>query len=126
AAGGRCGSGGPLPAGGWPAVMGQNPAPACAARRVLCEALDIAPPSPESMLGSLASVPLPDGRDAPSPRRPRQDPLQNALFERYAIEVPVMGWPATPRRLIRISAQLYNSLADYERLAEALRTLLRG
>ena len=48
------------------------------------------------------------------------------LFERFAIEVPVMVWPAPPRRLVRISAQLYNTPADYERLAEALRMLLRG
>ena len=37
-----------------------------------------------------------------------------------------MVWPAPPRRLVRISAQLYNTPADYERLAEALRMLLRG
>jgi isopenicillin-N epimerase len=117
---------GALLPGGWPEVMAQNRALACAARRALCEALAIAPPSPESMLGSLASVPLPESRDAPSPRRPRQDPLQDALFQRFAIEVPVMVWPAPPRRLIRVSAQLYNAPADYERLAEALRTLLRG
>ena len=117
---------GSLLPGGWPEVMTQNRALACAARRVLCEALGIPPPSPESMLGSLASVPLPASHEAPSPRRPRQDPLQQKLFERFAIEVPVMVWPAPPRRLVRISAQLYNTPADYERLAEALRMLLRG
>ncbi|HLE43012.1 MAG TPA: hypothetical protein VJB36_03265 [Methylomirabilota bacterium] len=50
--------------------------------------------------------------------------FQDALFERFAIEVPVMAWPAPPRRLIRVSAQLYDTPGDYERLAGALRSLL--
>jgi isopenicillin-N epimerase len=32
----------------------------------------------------------------------------------------VMSWPAAPRRLVRISAQLYNRREHYERLAQAL------
>ena len=35
-----------------------------------------------------------------------------------------MSWPAAPKRLLRISAQLYNETAHYERLAEALAQLL--
>ena len=38
----------------------------------------------------------------------------------YVIEVPVMPWPRPPRRLLRISAQLYNRREQYDRLAEAL------
>jgi isopenicillin-N epimerase len=38
----------------------------------------------------------------------------------WGIEVPIMSWPAVPRRLIRISAQLYNAREHYVRLAEAL------
>jgi isopenicillin-N epimerase len=50
--------------------------------------------------------------------------VQVALFERFGIEVPVMPWPASPRRLLRVSAQIYNSPEDYERLAEALPAVL--
>lgn len=115
---------GSLLPGGWPEVMARNHARACAARRLLCETLGVAPPSPEAMLGALASVPLPAGTVRPSARSPRRDPLQDALFERFAIEVPVMTWPEAPRRLIRVSAQLYNTQAEYERLAAALPGLL--
>jgi isopenicillin-N epimerase len=44
---------------GWPEVMQRNHQLAIAARQVLCQALEIPPPCPEEMLGSLAVVPLP-------------------------------------------------------------------
>jgi isopenicillin-N epimerase len=116
--------------GGWPEVMAENRRAALAARRMLCDALGTPPPCPEDMIGSLASVRIP--ADARTPSAPVAmslhrlvDPLQSALFERYAIEVPVMTWPAPPRRLLRISAQLYNRPEDYQRLGEALRALLK-
>jgi isopenicillin-N epimerase len=107
--------------GGWPALMTRNHRLAVAARRRLAQALGVPLPCPDALLGSLAALPLPDaGRPAP----PRRDALQALLFERFAIEVPVIPWPASPRRLIRISCQLYNHDADYDRLADALRATL--
>jgi isopenicillin-N epimerase len=104
--------------GGWPALMARNHALAVEARWLLCEATSTAPPCPDDMLGSLASVRLPDGTDDVGWRR--NDPLQRKLYESHGIEVPVMTWPAAPRRLLRISAQLYNRREHYERLAQAL------
>jgi len=105
--------------GGWPALMARNRALALEARRLLCAAAGTPPPCPDEMVGSLAAVRLPDGTAEVGWRRP--DPLQPRLFEDWRIEVPVMSWPAAPRRLVRISAQLYNRREHYERLAEALR-----
>jgi isopenicillin-N epimerase len=107
--------------GGWPALMARNRALALEARTLLCAALGVAPPSPEAMIGALAAVPLPDG---PRPVPPARDPLQVALFERFAIEVPVIAWPTSPRRLLRVSCQLYNTRGQYTRLAEAVSALL--
>jgi isopenicillin-N epimerase len=117
---------GQLLPGGWPEVMATNRALALDGRRRLAAVLSIPPPSPDEMIGSLASLPLPDGGAPPAATSPRRDPLQDALFERFRIEVPVMVWPAAPRRLVRVSAQLYNAPAHYERLAAALTTLLAG
>ena len=106
--------------GGWAEVRRRNRELALAGRRALCSALGVEPPCPESMIGSLATVQLPDGRSAP-PRSPLYcDPLQDELLARHYIEVPVIPWPAPPRRLLRISAQLYNTLAQYEYLGEVL------
>jgi isopenicillin-N epimerase len=109
--------GGVLP-GGWPALLRRNHALALAAQRVLCEAREVSAPAPADMIGALAAVALPDGEDGPPPRSPLYlDPLQETWWREHRIEVPVVPWPARPRRLLRISAQLYNSLPQYERLA---------
>ena len=109
-----------LVSGGWPALMARNRALALAARELLCVAAGTPPPCPDQMIGSLASVILPDSPTMETGWRVR-DPLQGRLFDRWRIEVPVMRWPAAPKRLLRISAQLYNSPEQYSHLAQALR-----
>ncbi len=112
--------------GGWTEIMRRNRELALAGRKVLCRALNIPEPSPAEMIGSLASVPIPAAVVEVQAKSPLYlDPLQDRLLAAYGIEVPVVPWPArgsssTQPRLIRISAQLYNSLGQYERLAEAL------
>ncbi len=113
--------------GGWPAVMQRNRALALVARKFLCDALEISPPCPDEMIGSLAAVPLPN-MTAPDIRRMAgdQDALRLTLSREHNIEVPVVAWPVPPRRLLRVSAQLYNSLPQYERLVEVLKKVLSG
>ena len=103
--------------GGWPEVRRRNHTLALTARDVLCGALGLDPPAPDAMLGSMASLPLPDGVPDPPPI----DPLQDRLWHDHRIEVPVIAWPRPPRRLLRVSAQLYNTPGQYELLADALR-----
>jgi isopenicillin-N epimerase len=116
--------GGMIP-GGWPAVMADNHAKVLAARRLLCERLGVAPPCPEEMVGSMATVSLPDGYPTDPPPPYYLDPLQDRLFHEWKIEVPIIAWPKAPRRHLRLSAQLYNTHAEYQRLAEALEALIR-
>jgi isopenicillin-N epimerase len=111
---------GSLHPGGWEGVMRQNHGLAIEGRRILCDALSIEEPAPGQMLGSMASLPLPDGMQADLKTALYGDPLQDALMDRHRIEVPVVPWPGPPKRLLRISAQLYNDRTDYEALAEAL------
>ncbi|MBN2497300.1 MAG: aminotransferase class V-fold PLP-dependent enzyme [Deltaproteobacteria bacterium] len=109
--------------GGFPALARRNRQLVLEARRLLCARMGTGSPCPDEMVGSLASLPLPDGSDAPPVSALYTDALQDRLLER-GIEVPVIPWPAPPRRLLRISAQAYNRLEDYVRLADALEELL--
>jgi len=117
---------GSLLPGGWPAVMAANREKAIRAREALCRALQIPAPAPESMLGSLAAVPLPPGKpSAAPPRSPLYtDALHETLFREHHIQVPIAPWPAPPARVLRVSCQLYNRPEQYERLAKLLPQLV--
>jgi isopenicillin-N epimerase len=110
--------------GGWPAIMRHNRDLALNARTLLCAALETPPPAPAAMIASLASIPLPDGAANPAAAL-YIDPLQQRLWDSHRIEVPVTPWPAPPKRLLRISAQIYNRLDEYETLARALPPMIR-
>ncbi len=117
---------GSLLPGGWPEIMARNRALALAGRKILCDTLKISAPCPEECIGSLASVPIPNAADGVRPVEPlSQDPVQDKLRVEHGIEVPVIHWPASPKRVIRISAQLYNSLPQYKFLANALAKSLK-
>ena len=114
---------GSIHAGGWPDLMARNRTLALEARDVLCNALEITVPAPEAMIGSMASIPLPEAEAAPLPYG--RDALQDRLLFDHSIEVPIQLWPNWPQRLMRISAQEYNTIEQYERLAEVLREEVR-
>lgn len=106
---------------GLAALWQHNHALACTARRLLCAALDVPPPCPETMLGAMATLELPARCQGATPPAGALDPLQARLLEQYALEVPVVNWGAPSRRHVRISAQAYNSQAQFAWLAAALK-----
>jgi isopenicillin-N epimerase len=75
------------------------------------------------MIGTLATLPLPDSPPGSAPSSDGHDGLQDILEEHHQIIVPVMSWPQFPRRVLRIAAQAYNSLSQYELLASVLAEL---
>lgn len=101
--------------------MERNRRLAVAAKNLLCKAFSADEPCPEDMLGSMASVPiLPLEEPAQVYTGRTLDAVQERLFHDYRIEVPVIAWESAKRRLVRVSAQAYNSLSDYRALASAL------
>ena len=114
---------GTLLPGGWPALMAHNRALALEARDLLAHALGIPAPCPDEMIGSMATLPLPPS-SGPAHVWPRdRGALQNKLLREHGIEVPVVSWPAHPARILRVSAQFYNRIEQYERLAKVVTSL---
>jgi isopenicillin-N epimerase len=113
--------GGLLP-GGWPAVMAANRALTLRARTLLMQSLQIDAPCPEPMLGSMASLPLP----AASIGSAAAD-LDTAGLHNWFRERGVETWlHPDPIPLLRISAQLYNDIDQFQQLAQLLREVLYG
>lgn len=111
---------GSMLSGGWPATMDYNTNLAIQGRNLLLEALGTPKPSPDSMIVGLAAVLLP-GSGVLTTSALEPDPLHTLLFEKYRIQVPVFGWPHHNKRYLRIASYLYNSLEEYEYLAEVLK-----
>lgn len=112
--------------GGWPELYARNHRLAIEGRRILCNALGIEPPAPESMIGTMATVTIPEP-PAHLLNRPTKydDALQDQLVDRHRIVVPIWRLASDNSRVIRISAQVYNTEADFHTLADALLEELR-
>lgn len=84
-------------------------------------------PCPPSMIGSLAAIALPALQRPPPPSTCGFiDPLGDWLLTEAGVEVPVQPFPRAGCRTLRISAAPYNTMADYERLADAVAPWLPG
>ena len=107
--------------GGFAELRRRNHAIAVQARRRLCEKLQVPAPCPESMLGAMATLALPAKFQGIS-KTARIDPEQIRLHDEFGIEVPLLRLGNPEKRWFRISAQIYNSMAQYDYLARALLT----
>ncbi|HEY4607470.1 MAG TPA: aminotransferase class V-fold PLP-dependent enzyme [Acidimicrobiia bacterium] len=110
---------GGLDPGGWDAIMKRNHELVLEGRRAIADAVGLAPPAPGSMVGSMASIPLPD-REGLDPGG-EESPLMDELIDLGFVTL-VMNWPTWPRQVLRVSAHLYNTADEYRDLAEVLRT----
>ena len=118
--------------GGWASLMAFNRNLAVAAAEMLAEALHTSCQSPMEMIGSMATLRLPGG---PWPRAEagRRMTMIEAALRGRRFEAPLMLWPSPwlvdsgdlpPTTqfdlLVRISAEVYNYLGQYERLSSIL------
>ena len=108
--------------GGWGAIRAHSASLARGGRDISCERLDIEPLAPDTMLGTMASLVLPGDGLASGGTRPGgyEDPLQERLVRTHRVQVPVWSLPSWRARMLRISAQIYNTESQYAHLADAL------
>ncbi len=104
--------------GGWNELARRNRALVREARDLLVAQHGVTPLTSDELTPFMVALALPESGRASGILD--GDPLQLALWDRYRIEVPVFSWPGTPSRVLRISAQAYNSIDDYVRLSDAL------
>jgi isopenicillin-N epimerase len=113
---------GTLLPGGWPQVMATNRALALRARALLLETLQVDAPCPEAMIGSIASIPLPPAAVG-SPAHGLDCPALHDWFRERNLET---WFHPHPVPLLRISAQLYNRLDQFQHFANLLEEVFRG
>ena len=98
---------------GWTAVRERNSDLARRGAELVAASLGTSPPDVAGLAAAMRLVPLP-GRLAEADARA----LERRLLAEHQVVVPVTdfgGW-----RWLRVSAQLYNTMTDFERLAAAL------
>ena len=110
---------------GWPGVMAVNHELVIEGRNLIANKLGARTLIPDGLHGSMAIIPLPMTLTDEAARS-----LKLALTAEDRIEVPISPFPVPAARadpsdpptavVVRISAQRYNEIDDYARLADAL------
>jgi isopenicillin-N epimerase len=113
---------GSLVPGGWPEVMARNRALVLEARALLLDVFGTAAPCPESMIGSIAALPLPPAAAGSVAARLDPEGLHDWFRERG---VETWLYPH-PLPLLRLSAQLYNDIGQFRELARLTRQAWHG
>jgi isopenicillin-N epimerase len=97
------------------AVQSYNHDLAWRAGRLLAERWGTGVDTPESMIGTMITVPMPASAGTSRDDAAR---LRLELLAQDRIEIQLHAW--RERLWVRVSAQIYNDLSDVERLAEAV------
>ena len=111
--------------GGLPALYARNRELAIHAADALMQALPLVRLAPDAMVGSMVAFQLPDlfglGLGLGLGSGDAAASLQQQLYEVHGIDVAIASWPNARRLVLRISAQIYNSIDDFRRLGTVLR-----
>jgi isopenicillin-N epimerase len=109
---------------GEPIVTGHNHQLVMEGMKLLSEAWKTPASTPESMIGAMVSLPMPEGLPFALNTNGCEE-IQKVLWkeERIAVCVPFAG---NGSHYVRIAAQIYNSPEDYEKLARAVLILKHG
>jgi isopenicillin-N epimerase len=99
--------------GGWDQLRSQNHHLVLRARQEIQDHLGLSTPCPDDLIGSMAALNLENLTISPTV-------LYQRIWRIHRVEVPLIPWK-TGKTLVRISAQVYNILAEYNFLAKILK-----
>jgi isopenicillin-N epimerase len=102
--------------GGINGLAQDNHAKVIAGRNAVSSALGLQMTAPDDMIGSMASLILPQHIEATV--------LRERLLDRHHIQTQLFQWDIAKAPVLRLSAQAYNKVSDYEKLAAALKNEL--
>lgn len=105
---------------GLPGLQARNHAIVMQGARLVADAVGIDQPVPESMSAGMVSLVLPVPQGGVKPGSMYGDRLWETLVTEHRIQAPAWDLPGVQPRLMRVSCQWFNTLADFERLAEVL------
>jgi isopenicillin-N epimerase len=111
-----------LLSGGWNEIRDRNHNLAVKARDLLCAELNIAAPCQNDLFGSMFTIPLKDINiiDPESEVNPAIQ-IYNYTQQRFGFGMYIQ--PFEGQYLLRCSCHLYNSIGDYKKVAEAIKSL---
>ena len=104
---------------GWEGIIEHNHNLVWKGANLIADKIGAKLPLKEKFIGSIINIPMPDGKQG-FPKFNETSALKKVLFEKYKIEVPIFFFPTEPKQWIRLSAQLYNSLDQYDYLGDCL------
>jgi len=115
--------------GGMPALMQRNHDMAVGLRSVVCDAWGIEPPCPDDMLGSMATLPLFEGRPRwdDTPASKKQNDLADRVQRKLKVEVPIIDINTAPGKTVihtRFSCQAYNHGGQILRFIDAFKDVV--
>lgn len=109
--------------GGWKNIMIANHKLVLEAGKKICEEFDIEQSYPESMIGSIYGIPFFDEGKENVEKLNKRSELQERLFHDYRIEAMVSFFPRAPKRFLRISSQIYNTIEQYQYLIDCIKQI---
>lgn len=104
-----------LHANGWIGIRERNHALAVEARNILADALNVAKPCPDEMIGAMFTLPL--GRPDFPPT------LRSMMIDRFGYGVVVVDFEG--QYFLRVTAHLYNNVGQYRQLVEDFGAVLQ-
>lgn len=112
--------------GSWKSLREHNTKLCLEARKMIAEKTGCSLPAPESMISHLSTMMVDEQPELPTKFFGMNPPLKQRLYDQFKIQVPVFLFGGENMKAwLRIAVQAYNSMEQYEYLADCLAKIRR-